>query len=84
MVLWVQDTGTQQTAKAGVLMLDTGLTQQTGVVPLTAGPGAALDTHSAVLEEEGERERETTETGAMILCFVFNSSPRRHSDEASV
>ena len=48
-VLRIKEAGTQRAAKSGVLMLDTVLTQQAGVVPLAAGSCPTLDTYSAVL-----------------------------------
>lgn len=48
-MLRVQDAGTHRTAQSRVLVLDTVLTQQAGVVPLPAGPCSTLDAHSAVL-----------------------------------
>lgn len=53
MVLRIQDTGTHGAAQSWVLVLDTVLTQQTGVVPLSAGPSPTLETHSAVLWSRG-------------------------------
>lgn len=52
MVLGVQDAGTQRTAESWVLILDTVLTQQAGVVPLPAGSCSTLDAYSAVLRRK--------------------------------
>ena len=52
-MLRVQDGGTHRTAQSRVLVLDTVLTQQAGVVPLPAGSCSTLDAYSAVLRSKG-------------------------------
>lgn len=48
-MLGVQNTRTHGAAQSRVLVLDTVLTQQAGVVPLSTGSCPTLDAYSAVL-----------------------------------
>lgn len=59
MVLRVQDAGTHRTAQSRVLVLDTVLTEQAGVVPLSARSRSTLDAYSAVL---GSKEKLVSNT----------------------
>lgn len=52
MVLRVQNAGTHRTTQSRVVILDTVLTQQAGVVPLAAGSRSTLEANSAVLRRK--------------------------------
>lgn len=69
MMLRVQDAGTHKTAQSRVLVLDTVLTQQAGVVPLLAGSCSALDAYSAVLRSKESLHTNITLKSVQSQCM---------------
>lgn len=69
MEIWIQGLPTEGAGGRRVVLLVAGLTQQTVMVPLSAGPGATLYTHSAVLVTHSGRKPLTTLTGRQAIML---------------
>lgn len=67
-MLRVQDAGTHRTAQSRVLVLDTVLTEQAGVVPLPASSRSTLDAYSAVLGSKENLLSNTTQRTRQNQC----------------
>lgn len=78
-MLWVQDAGTHRTAQSRILILDTCLTQQAGVVPLPACSRSTLDAHSAVLQSKDNLLLKWWCREWPNLVFLLSSVPLRTS-----
>lgn len=72
-MLRVQDAGTHLTAQSRILILDTCLTQQAGVVPMSACSCSTLDTYTAVLRSKEQSVTESRFASLLHATLNFNN-----------